>query len=207
MKIQIRERDRRALAGLALAVGTYFLFSMVAFPAFDGLTSASEEASSKEGQLLKYRRALIRKSHYTELLGKARQSMLEAESRLIRGDNASLASVELQNVVEEAAKKVQISLGQRNISTAKKKDSFFNEITMTVSFESTLNQLTTFLSEVRNAPRFITIRNAQVAPLQLLQEPPKKGDFQKTVRVSLTLAAILASPATQPAAPGEVKKG
>lgn len=207
MKIEIRARDRRALIGLALAGGVYLLFSMVAFPAFDGLKSASEKASAKEEQLMRYRRALIRKGHYAQLLDKARKNMAEAESRLIRGDNASLASVELQNIVEEAAKKVEIPLGQRNMSTAKKKDQFFNEITMTLSFESTPNQLTMFLSEIRNTGKFITVRNAQVVPVQLLQEAPKKGDFLKTVRVNLTLAAILSSPAPPPVAQGEEKKG
>ena len=105
--------------------------------------------------------------------------------------------VELQNIIEEAAKKVEIPLGQRNMSTAKKKDQFFNEITMTLSFESTPNQLTMFLSEIRNVPKFITIRNAQMAPVQMLQEAPKKGDFQKTVRVNLTVAALLTSPAQE----------
>lgn len=194
MKVEIRQRDRRALIGLGLAIGVYVLLSMLAFPAFDSLKSSAAEASEKEQQLMKYKRALIRKGHYSQLLESARKNMTEAEARLIRGDNASLASVELQNIVEEAAKKVEIPLGQRNMSTAKKKDQFFNEITMTLSFESTPNQLTMFLSELRSAPKFLTVRNAQVAPVQILQEAPKKGDFQKTVRVSLTIAAILASP-------------
>ena len=132
------------------------------------------------------------------MLARARQRIrrgrLRSYARLIRGDNASLASVELQNIVEETAKKLEIPIGQRNMSTAKKHDQFFNEITMTLSFESTPNQATMFLSEIRNASKFITVRNAQIAPVQIFQEAPKKGDFQKTVRVSLTLAAVLASP-------------
>jgi hypothetical protein len=207
MKIEIRERDRRALIGLALAVGLYLFVSQIALPAYDNLISAAGEASAKEEQLRKYRRALIRKGHYAQLLDQARKNMTEAESRLIRGDNASLASVDLQNIVEEAAKKVGIPLGQRNMSTARKKDPFFNEITMTLSFESTPNQLTMFLAELRTSPKFITVRNAQVAPVQLLQEPPKKGDLQKTVRANLTLAAILSSPAILAPASGEEKKG
>ena len=194
LKIEIRERDRRALIGLGAAAGLYVLLSMVVFPAYDNLRTAAEDASVKEEQLMKYRRAQIRKGHYTQLLDQARKNVNDAESRLIRGDNASLASVELQNIIEEAAKKVEIPLGQRNMSTAKKKDQFFNEIAMTLSFESTPNQLTMFLSEIRNAPKFIADRNAQIAPVQVLQEAPKKGDFEKTVRVSLTIAALLASP-------------
>ena len=198
MKFEIRERDRRALVGLGAGLAAYVLLSMVILPAFDRLNTASEGAGEKEEQLMKYRRAVIRKGHYAQLLDQARKNMTEAESRLIRGDNASLAAVELQNIVEEAAKKVEIPLSQRSVSTAKKKDQFFNEITMTLSFESTPNQLTMFLSELRNASKFVTVRNSTVAPLQVLQEAPKKGDFEKRIRVSLTLAALLAGPIRPP---------
>ena len=195
MKLEIRARDRRALMGLGLALGAYLLLSMVLLPAFDSLKTAAQGAAEKEEQLMKYRRALIRKGHYAQLLEQARKNMNDGESGLIRGDNASLASVELQNIVEEAAKKVDIPLGQRSMSTAKKRDQFFNEITMTLSFESTPNQATMFLAEIRNAPKFITVRSAQIVPLQIVQEAPKKGDLPKTVRVNLTLAAVLAPPA------------
>lgn len=194
MKIEIRERDRRALIGLAAAVSVYLLLSFVALPAFDSLRTAAQEAGEKEDQLRKYRRGLVRKGHDAQLLQQARKNMAEAEARLIRGDNPSLASVELQTIVEEAANRTQIPLGQRNMSPAKKKDDFFNEITMTLSFECTPNQMTAFLNEIRNAPKFITVLSAQVAPVEVLHEAPKQRDFRKFVRVNLTLGAILASP-------------
>ncbi len=204
MKVRIRDRDRRALVGLVIALGIYAVFSFGVLPAFDRLNASPQDASEKEQELRKYRRAAVRKGHYTELLEQARKNMTTAESRLIRGDNASLASVELQTIVEEAAKKVNVAIAQRSMSTAKKKDQFFNEITMTLSFESTPNQMTMFFTEIRNAPKFITVRNAQVSPVETVQEAPKKGDLQKTVRVSLTLASILASP---PAPSQEKNKG
>ena len=106
----------------------------------------------------------------------------------------SIASVEFQSIVEEAAKKVQIELSQRNVAPARKKDNFFNEITLTLSFESTPNQLATFLAEMRAAPKFVTVRSFQVAPLSTAQEAPPKGDLKKTVKVNLTVAGLLASP-------------
>lgn len=195
MKIQLRQRDRRALLGLAAAVALYLVFSQVLLPALDYVQTGTQEAADKEEQLMKYRRAQIRKGHYEQLLQQARKNVTEAESRLIRGDNPSLASVELQSIVEEAAKKVAVDLGQRNMSPARKKDAFFNEITMTLGFDCTPNQLVTFLSEIRAAPKFVTVRSAQVVPVQVVQEAPPKSDLAKTVRVNLTLAAVLSSPA------------
>jgi hypothetical protein len=168
------------------------------FPALDTLTAAEQTAADKEDELLKYRRALTRKGHYTQLIEQASKSITEAESRLISGSNSSLASVELQTIIEEAAKKVEIPLGQRSMTPARKKDDFFNEITMTLGFECTLNQLTTFLAEIRSSPKFITVRSAQVTPVQAVHTAPPNADLKKTVRVNLTLVAALSSPTAGP---------
>ncbi len=194
MKIELRERDRRALILLAGAGVLYLLLWQVALPLFDQLKVASGAAAEKEDQLQRYRRALVRKGSHTLLLEQARKNVADAEGRLIRGDNPSLASVEFQNLVEEAAKKVGIALTQRNIAPAKKADDFFNEITMTLAFECTPGQLAGLIAELRNAPKFITIRNAQVAPTQIVHALPASGEFQKNLRVSLNLAAIMAQP-------------
>jgi len=207
MKIEIRTRDRRALFGLGAALLLYLVVAYAVLPAFDRLQSAARTESEKEEQLRKYRRALVRKGHYAKLLDQARKSVSDAEAQLIRGDNPSLASVEFQNVVDAAASKSGVGIAQKNVSPARKKDAFFNEITMTLSFECSPNQLTTFLGELRNGEKFVTVQSSQIAPTQIVQEPPKKGEFQKMVHVNLTLSALLAGPT--PVAPGSVvpKKG
>ena len=194
MKFALRERDRRALFLLAAAAAAFAFVSFVVLPAFDNLKEAGSIAGDKEEQLRKYRRAFVRKGHYAQLLEQARQSVSAAEERFIRGENPTLAAVELQTIVEEAAKKVGLELNQRNVSAAKRKDDFFNEITMTLVFEATPGQVSFFLAEIRNAPKFVTVRNVQVAPAQVLYEAPKKGDFKKTIRANLTLSALLPNP-------------
>src|SRR6266478_9296475 len=194
MKFEIRERDRRALLLLGAAAVIYGLLSFGLLPAFDKLKSASSGVTDKEEQLRKYRRAVIRKGHYTQLLEQARKNVAEAEGRFIPGDNPTLASVELQTIVEEAAKKAGIDLSQRNISPARKKDDSFNEITMTLAVDATPAQVAAFLAEIRNARKVITVRNAQMSPAQILMEPPKKGDFMKVMHANVTIAALIPAP-------------
>jgi len=194
MKLEIRERDRRSVLLLVGAALVYAVFSFGILPAYDALKDASSDVGVKEEQLSRYRRALVRKGHYAKLLEKARKDVSDAQARLIRGDNPTLAAVELQTIVEEAAKKVGLELNQRNISPARKKDEFFNEITMTLAFEATPGQVSQFLEEIRNAPKFITVRDAQIAPAQVIHEAPKKGDFKKVLRANLTVSAVLPMP-------------
>ncbi len=194
MKLEIRERDRRAMFLLVAAAVIFGIITFGLLPAFDALKEASSGAADKEEQLSRYRRALVRKGHYGRLLEQVRKGVNDAQARLVRGDNPTLAAVELQTFVEEAAKKVGFELSQRNVSAAKKKDEAFNEITMTLVFEATPGQVAGFLAEIRNAPKFITVRSAQIAPTQIIYEAPKKGDFRKMFRANLTIAAALPNP-------------
>src|SRR5262245_12857360 len=113
MKFKIRSRDRRAFIALSIAIVAYLLFAFAVFPAFDALSGASDRVTEKENELRKYRRAVVRKGHYEKLLVQARKNMTDNEARLIRGDNPSLAAVELQTIVEGAASKLDIALSQR----------------------------------------------------------------------------------------------
>lgn len=193
MKIDLRG-NKKPLIALAVAVSGYLLISQLVLPQYDALRERSSSVAEKEDQLRRYRRALVSKDQYARLLERAAKSVGEGEARLIRGDNPSLASVELQTIVEEAAKKLNIPLGPRTMTPAKRKDEHFNEITMTFSFESTLNQMTSFLGELRASPKFVTVRNLQVVPVESAQEPPVRGGLKKTVKVNLTLSGVLLTP-------------
>jgi hypothetical protein len=102
--------------------------------------------------------------------------------------------VELQTIVENAAKKANLDLGQRNITPARKRDDSFNEITMALALDATPSQIFGFLAEMRNAPKYVIVRSVQMTPAQIMTEPPKKGDFVKTIRANVTIAALIPVP-------------
>ena len=118
----------------------------------------------------------------------------EGEALLLRGDNPSLASAELQAVIEEVAEATGIELGQRNMSAARQKDEFFNEITMSLGFECTPGQLVAFLEQLRGSEKLRAVRSIQIAPLSVVDEVSEGMEVLKDVRVNLTVGAVLASP-------------
>ena len=201
--MELQSRDRRALVLLASAIAVYFFFTEVGFPIYDELAAGEESALAKEDQLRRYRRAVIRKADYGQLLEDARQRVAEGEARLIRGDNAALASAELQTIVEEAAERTGIELGQRNMSPARQKDNFFNEITMTLGFECTPVQFVAFLSALRDQEKFVTVLTVQATPLRAVDQMPAENELTKDLRIDLTLGAVLSSTPQVPAAEGD----
>ena len=199
MKLEIRQRDRRALLLLGVSLGLYFVLSEVAFPAYDRLAAAVDTALDREDQLRRYRRAVVRKADYGQLLEGARRRVEDGEALLIRGDNPSLASAELQTIIEEVAEATGIELGQRNMSAARRKDEFFNEITMTLGFECTPGQIVAFLEQLRGSEKLVSVRSIQIAPLSVVDDVPEGGELVKDLRVNLTVGAVLASaPVAQP---------
>jgi hypothetical protein len=193
MTMELQPRDRLALVLLASALAVYVFFTELGFPFYDELAAAEESALEKEDQLRRYRRAVVRKADYGQLLEDAKLRVAEGEARLIRGDNPSLASAELQTIVEGAAEKIGIELGQRSMSPASRKDDFFNEITMTLVFECTPGQLVGFLSELRNQEKFMTVLTFQATPLEGADQIPVDRELTKDLRVDLTLGTVLSS--------------
>ena len=190
MKLEIRQRDRRALILLVAALAIYGLVDWAILPAFDRLTAAGEAAADKEKQLRRYRRAELRKGQYTDLLKVADERIKKSESVVIPAANLSLASAEMQSLMEATATKVGLTLGQRQIGAPRRLNEFYAELPMTMSFESTPGQVVQFLNELRSLPRFVTVRALQVTPIAPVFAAPKGADLTKNVRVSVTSAAL-----------------
>jgi Tfp pilus assembly protein PilO len=198
MKFEIRQRDRRALVLLALAVLIFGLAYKVLLPAYDRISTASDLAADKAKQLRRYRRAELRKGQYSDLLKLANDRVKKNESVVIAASNLSLASAEFQTLIEGIGNKVGLMVGQRMIGTPRRLDNLYAEVPMTLAFDSTPGQLVAFLDELRSLPRFVNVRSLQVAPLSPVFEAPKGSDLTKTVRVSITVAALMPADLVKP---------
>ena len=194
MKMAFQKRDRRALIFLGGALGLYFLVVEVVFPAYDDLVASEALALQKEDQLLRYRRAIARAADFAELLEGARSRIAEGEVRLISGDNPALASSELQTLVEAAAERSAVELGQRNMAPARPVDGYFNEIAMSLTFQCSPEQLLQFLSDIRSLERLVTVKSIQITPLYNSDALPETGELVKDLSVNVTFGAILVAP-------------
>ena len=186
MKIRIRDRDRRALIGLALAVALYVATVELVLPQWDRLREAPELAANSESQLRRYRRAILRQGRYEELEGLAVARDGELESLLIRAESESLASVELQSIVESVAADIGVVFGERNIIAPRTLDDFFSETAMSVAFDCTPNQLVSLLTALRDLETLITVRELNIQP-----KPDEGQDLTKEWQVSLTVGALI----------------
>lgn len=191
MKLEVRPQDRRALIFLALALAVFGLANWVVLPLYDRMGEARELSADKEKQLRRYRRAELRKGQYAELLKLANERIAKSESVVIAASNLSLASAELQSLIEGAGNRVGLMIGQRLVGAPRRLNDLYAEAPMTLNFESTPGQLVSFLNELRALPRFVTVRSLQVSPIAAVFEAPKGGDLTKNVRVNVNLSALI----------------
>jgi Tfp pilus assembly protein PilO len=198
MKFQMRQRDKRALILLTLALMVYVASDWFILPAYDRLAAASDLAADKETQLKRYRRAELRKGQYEDLLKVGNERLAKSESVLIPAANVSLASAEMQSLVEGAANKIGLMPGLRLMGNARRVNDVFAELPMTMNFESTPTQLVSFINELHNLPRFLTVRTLQIAPVAPAMEAPKGSDLTKAVRVSMVVSAFTSADLVKP---------
>lgn len=190
MKVRVKQRDRRALMLLVLALVIYGGINIFVLPAYDRIATARDFAAEKETQLKKYRRAQLRKGQYTELLKTASARVAQAESLVISAGTLSVASSEFQSFIEGAASATGLTVTQRSIGTAKRLNDFYAQLPMTLSFDSTPGQLVSFLAQLRTLPRFVAVQTLQLSPLQSVMEAPKGQDLTKNVRVYMTIYTL-----------------
>jgi hypothetical protein len=166
-------------------------------PAYSALQGTETAALEKEVLLRKYRQVIGRKDRYGELIMQTRKQTAELETRLIRGANTSLAAVEFQTLVEAAAQKWQLAVSQRNVTPNTQAKEPVRDMTVTLAFDCTPQQLVGFLAELRQAPKSIRVQAMSISPVQLVHEMPKAGPFLKDLKANMTLAAVISIPASE----------
>jgi type II secretion system (T2SS) protein M len=180
------QKNRRALILLGAAIVVYLAISQLALPAYDQLRAAPATANDKAQQLKKYKRELSHRGNYETLEADTRKKLQQLQERFFTNDTAGAA--ELQKTVEDSAGRTGITLSQRSTGQPKKVDDLVSEVSMSTSFDATMNQLVAFLTQLQTSPKAINVRVAQIDPIQVAFEAPKQGELKKSVRVNLTIA-------------------
>ena len=191
MRRWLEDRNRRAVLLLVFALVVYLTFAEVVFPVYDNVRSLNDRVAERAEQLKKFRQAVSRKGNYGALITDATKRVGELQTRLLSGTNPVTAASEVQSMVEDSARKLEITLAQRSIVAPKKKDALTTEVGVAVTFESTPFQLAGFLSEIRNAAKFLKVSAAQVTPVQIARQVPANGELGKNLRVSLTVVGLV----------------
>ncbi len=204
MKIEIRQRDKRALVALGFAVLLFFLVDQVLLPAYDWLADAPETARQSEDQLSRYRIAAGRQGIALGALAQVEEATERLRAQLLSGSPNSQGgdaqAVRLETLIETAAEDAGIVVRQRDaIQTRGLADGAFEEVSIGLGFDALPEELAAFLERLRGSPTHLAVTRLQVAPIDQAVEVPEDRSIARELRVAMTVAAVRAASQEVPA--------
>jgi len=197
VKIEIRQRDKRALIGLGVAALLFLLADQLLLPAYDRLADARETARQREDQLDRYRIAAGRQGIASGVL-----AQVEAETDRLREQllppisntpGGEAQGARFGTLIESAAEEAGILLRQRDaVETRRLGEGDFEEVSIGLSFDALPEELAAFLGRLRGSETHLAVVRLQVTPIDQALEIPEDRTIARTLQVTMTVAAVRA---------------
>lgn len=181
----MRDRDRRALLILGVAVALFLLLQMdflAPAPSGGGASPSGDEVAALEQQLrLTRERARLKPLHEVEL-GAARDRLEGLETRLLESEDAALAQAEMRSLVGDLLGAEGVDLTASRFGTVELEQNLYARVPVTVEFTCGSEQLVNLLAAIADAELLLTTREIVIRPGR-----PEV----KSLRVRLTVAGYL----------------
>lgn len=183
--MNLTERDRRALIVLAVAgvlILGYWWFTRNDTVRVVAVSTDSIPATEK--RLLRVRQVAATVPGKQQVLEQVNKELAVRERGLIQADTAAQAQAQLLQIIRKIAKSQPSPVDLRNteIGPVKPFGDRYGEVTVSVNFESGIEQLINFLADVTVQKELIGTTDMRIGAAN-----PK----QKTMPVRLTLSALV----------------
>ncbi len=183
MKISSREKKFLLIGGIAcaLVLGWYALSALL-----PGSSDLSSTVELKKRMLLKQRETLQQEESFRARLAQYEERLQQTRSRLLPGDNASIASAELQRVLSDLAAQAGVEITQKNIQKEQKLQDELVKIAVRIETNCNPEQLVQFLAAVENYDKHLNLDELVINGFRMQRR------FQ--IRPSMTVSGLIAVP-------------
>ncbi len=144
------------IGGLALIAGAVYRFGLPTGRFSD--TGAAVE--TREMQIEKYRKLAATRKPLETRLKALRNTLEKEEKRLVRGQKASLAAVQIQNRVKSIVEKQGVQLKRMNFNENPAHDNpWYLPVQVQFAMRATIRQLRNILHEIESDPILMNVVN------------------------------------------------
>lgn len=176
-----RERKYILIAG---AILLFFGLAYKLYPLVQGITGENVQIAIKEKQLVKYRQSIEEGKQLQKRLEALTRALKKGESGLLRGKTASLAAVDMQNILSAITQKSDVQIRSvRVLKPVKKEGASYTSVPVRFSLSLTTRQLKEILYGIAISNRHLTVREIRISA------PRRKGRDQ--LRVDLTVDGFM----------------
>lgn len=172
-----KERKYILIVGLILLIfGVMYRF----YPSDLGLINRTSDHSLKEKKIFKYSEILGQKTDVEKHLKKLEQMAEKTNALFLKGDTSSLAAVNIQNILNQTANKVGLSISRIDIGKENKlEEKGVIGIPVSLRIVSTTKQLRDMIYHIESSKKMLRI--IEINSNVLRQRKPEQINSKITV--------------------------
>lgn len=198
MKLTLREK-RFIFAGIIAVVAVLILYATASV--LGDRESLSQDVGRKKQLLLKQREIINSEEGYKKRVDQYTRHLEQDLTRLLPGDNSSVASAGLQTILKDFADQSGVAITQKNTLPEKKvpDNEMLTKVSVRIETDCNLEQLVDFLIAIENYDKFLKVEELIITSF------PIQRRYQ--IRPSLTVAGYISSPNIEPTEGSATKAG
>jgi len=157
-------REKKVLyAGIALAVVILIYYAATTFSTGDG-ESVADKITTQEGLLRRQRELLGYEEFHKKRIAEAENDLDRIQSRLLPGNNATVATTELQKILTDFAEQSGVVIQTRTPLQEKKvaESDSLTKISVRIGVDCMLDDLVEFMLAIKNYEKFLKIEEMLV---------------------------------------------
>ncbi|MBN2053729.1 type II secretion system protein M [bacterium] len=178
-------RERRLIIAALVIIVVYVVYVYIAEPL---MAKYDDMVQSKQTQLEileKYQAILAKEAAYSRKKAESEAMKRQINAGLLTGKSPEIATANLQSLVKDFARELDISLERITISPAKPLDGY-TEVGIKLPFTCRISELGDFIYRIESADRLLFI-----PALDIRVANPREPD---TLRVSMDIVGFILSP-------------
>ena len=166
--------------GVLLVLGVLYRF----FPVIQDLRPAGSEIIFKKQQIAKYRQKIQKRKNLESRLTALNRDFKRAESGLLDGETPALAAVDVQNILSEITREIDIEIkSMRVIKSMDLENMNYAYIPVQFTLESTVGQLKDLLYQIETSNKFLVISKMKIRNI--------KGKQPEEIESTITVSGLL----------------
>ena len=161
MKLNITKERKYILIGGGILLLLALLYRF--FPTFQDLGPATNEINLKINKIAKYRQKAQNRNELETKLIALNRNLERAEFGLLSGETPALAAVDIQNLINEIAEKIEIEVQtMRVLRSVDLENMNYLSVPVQFTFNSTLRQLKDLLYRIESSQKYLTIDSMKI---------------------------------------------
>ena len=183
MKMTARDKKVVSIGGAFVAAALIFYIADSIIPSRATLAA---DVATKRKTLLAERELLDQEESYKARVEQYRKRLAEDRKRLLPGDNANIASAELQKVLSDLATKNGVDVIRKEVRPESKVQDNLVKVSVHIEINCLPDQLVQFLSSIENYDKFISLDELTVNSFKMQK--------RYEIRPMLTVSGYISAP-------------